>query len=456
MIGLIGLDHHSTGVELRGRVSFAEERLNAALAALGEDPAIAEAVILSTCNRTEVYVAGEHWPAAATAVRRFLAARFAQHANITAGGAASDAAPDASDGASVLPEALAQALYERAGLDVARHLFHVAAGLRSMVVGEPQILGQVKEALGAAEAMGTSGDELRALFTTAIKAGKRVRSETQITRADRSVAARAVRVAGEALGDLGGVSALLVGAGRTSQLCAHLLRAAGAGRILLANRTPATAATLAAEVGGEVISLGSVEAAIPEVRLVISATAAPRPVLRTADVARGVRGRHAPLVVFDLAVPPDVEEAVGLLPQVSLYTLDTLHRLDPAGSEAGLERTVELARAEEIVEEAVRELQRAQTLRLAVPGIAALRRHVDRSERIEVERALSQLEHLSGNDKAVVSRLGQRLVDKMFHHLVSRIRSLAEYDEIPPEVTMRVLTELFSDPDAPREPKIGE
>ncbi|HEX6799058.1 MAG TPA: glutamyl-tRNA reductase [Ktedonobacterales bacterium] len=460
MIGMIGLDHHSTDVEQRGRLSFAGERLEAALGALAGDEAIREAVILSTCNRTEVYVAAGEWLPAAAAVRRLLAAANALGATALVGaipslprtGELSGWVPEPGS-LPELPRELDTALYEHEGLEAARHLLRVASGLRSMVVGEAQILGQVKEALTAAEQAGTVGEELRALFTTAIKTGKRVRTETGVARADVSVAGLAVRVAGEALGDLRDVPALLIGAGKTSQLCARLLREAGAGRLLLANRTPAAASALAAEVGGEVIGLREVEQAIPNVRLIVSATTAPRPMLSVASVARGMQGRRSPLVVFDLAVPPDVEEAVGLLPHVSLYTLDTLRALE-ATTQAPTstpEREAELARAEHIVEDGVRELARLRTLRLAVPGIAALRRHVDRSEEAEVARALAALEHLSDDEKAVVARFGQRLVDKMFHHLVARIRSLAEYDEVPPDVTMRVLARLFADPDGERD-----
>lgn len=453
MIGMIGLDHRTTDVELRGRLSFAGERLEAALGALTGAEAIHEAVILSTCNRTEVYVAADDWLAAAATIRRLLAMAHTLGAAALVGAIPGaprrDTAPElVPEAAPALPGALSDALYEREGLKAARHLLLVAAGLRSMVVGEAQILGQVKEALTAAEQAGTAGDELRALFTTAVKTGKRVRTETGVARTDVSVAGLAVRVAGEALGDLRGVPVLLIGAGKTIQLCARLLRAAGAGRLLLANRTPSAASELAADVGGEVVAPAEVEQAIPGVRLIISATTSPRPILSAAGVARGMQGRRSPLIVFDLAVPPDVEEAVGLLPQVSLYTLDTLRALEANTHAATPEREAELAHAEQIVEDGVRQLARLRTLRMAVPGIAALRRHVDLSEQAEVARALASLEHLSDDEKAVVARFGQRLVDKMFHHLVARIRSLAEYDEVPPDVTMRVLAQLFADPDA--------
>jgi glutamyl-tRNA reductase len=343
---------------------------------------------------------------------------------------------------------LLDALYERVGTRAAEHLLRVAAGLQSMVVGEAQILGQVKDALSAAEAAGTVGEELHALFASAVKAGKRARAETELGRADLSVAAVAVRVAAEALGGLKGRNALVVGAGRTSQLCARLLRDAGIGQLTLANRTLEPAAGLAEEVGGQVVALADVATALMEADLIISATAAPHPVLHAETLARGTAGRYRPLVIVDLAVPPDVEPEVELLPAVSLYTLDALRGLAGERLEGAARSATTLAQVQKIVGEGLHEYVRSRTLRLAVPGIAALRRHVNRSEQAELSRALAELDHLADRDRAIVARFGQRLVDKMFHHLVSRIRALAEYDEVPPDVTMQVLARLFADPDS--------
>lgn len=469
MIGLLGLDYRGTSAEFRGRLSFSGDRLHAALRALVHDTAIEEVVIVSTCNRTEVYVATESWSAASAAIAHFLGEAFRRGATaiiasvpaagqrIYAGGAAGmssevQSSQASDDAVAALPGELASALYEFEGAGAARHLFRVSAGLQSMVLGEAQILGQVREALAAAEAVHTAGEELRTLFNMALKTGKRARAETEIGRADVSVASLAVRVASESLGGLAGKSALLIGAGRTSQLCAQLLRDEGIQRLVLANRTAATADELAQEVNGQAVALADVAEVIPNIQLIVSATAAPHLVLSAATVARGMAGRRSPLVIVDLAVPPDVEEEAGLLPSVSLYTLDALRGLD--GDEqipSSNKRDAELARVGEITEEGVREYMHTRTMRLAVPGIAALRRHVDRSERAELARALTQLEGLSEDERAVIERFGQRLVDKMFHHLVSRIRSLAEYDEVPPEVTMQVLTRLFADPDAARD-----
>lgn len=455
MIGLLGIDHQHANADVRGRLSFANESLLEALRGLVSAEGIEEVTVLSTCNRTEVYFATADSTTASASARAFLqrayeAARLVQTASYINGSLATP--PNASTGPD-RSETAELPLYELYGRDAALHLFRVAAGLESLAVGESQILGQVKEALAAAESVRCVGDELRGLFTHAIKAGKRVRTETEIGRADVSVAALAVRVARESLGQLAGKSALIIGAGRTSRLCAQLLRGEGIGRLILANRSAQSAADLAEEVGGKTLPLQDIAQALPDVQLIISATAAPHVVLDAATVARGLGNRHAPLIVIDLAVPADVEETVGLLPPVSLYTLDNLRpgagqpSHEVGGGQNG--SATEVAQAEALLDECLADYARDQLVRRMVPGIAGLRRHVDRSEEAERARTLAQLEHLSEAERQIVSRFGQRLVDKMFFHLVSRIRSLAEYDEVPPDVTMRVLLRLFEDPDAP-------
>ncbi len=446
MLELLGLDYQDTPADVRGRLAFAGDELAAGLRALAASPAVREIAILSTCNRTEVYYVG-NGPEADAAIRTYLegvAARPSLAGDLPHGASDSSlvSAPPSSVAA---PGALA--LYDRHGTEAAKHLLEVASGLRSMVIGEAQILGQVRDALAAAEVSGTVGDELRLAFSSAVRAGKRARAETELGRADVSVVTLAVRAASEALGGVTGVRALVVGAGRTSRLAAQTLRAAGVGSLVFANRTPELAAEVARELGGSTVALDEIQGCLPDVELVISATAAPFPVLSTATLAAARKGATMPLAIIDLAVPHDVEEGAGSLPGVTLITVDTLR--GDADVLANVQTDTTLAQVEEIVAEGLRAYQRERTVRLAVPGITALRRHVDRSERVERAKALAELAHLSVIDRAVVERFGQRLVDKMFHHLVSRIRSLAEYDEVPPELTMRVLSRLFADPDAP-------
>ncbi len=444
MIAVVGLDHHRASVEARGRLTFTDDRLEEALQTLGANPWIDEVVILSTCNRTEVYLASREIDEALDQTRAYLASTFDR--TRAASGSGHTAIASA-------PIELAHALYTYEGGSAVRHAYEVAAGLRSMVIGEPQILGQVRTALGAAERATVVGEELRGVFTGALKIGKRVRTETDINRADVSVAGLGVRAAREALGSLRGKTALLIGAGRTNQLSGALLQTEAIGKTLIANRSRESAEALASQLGGEAITFAQLEAAIAQADIIISATAAPHLVLERETVARGLVGRQTPLIALDLAVPADMEASVGELPGVTLLTLDTLREMtdpdahaDPAVVAAlrGHERDIELAR--QIIAEGMRDYARAQTVRLAAPGIAALRRHVDRSEEQELTEALAQLSHLSDRDRAVIERFASRLVDKMFHHLVRRIRSLAEYDEIPPDITMRVLSQLFAEP----------
>jgi glutamyl-tRNA reductase len=346
-----------------------------------------------------------------------------------------------------LPEALALALRTYSDLEVAQHLFRVACGLQSLVVGETQILGQVKEALAIAEVAQTAGEELRALFTHAIKAGKRVHDLTGIGRANRSVAAMAVDVAQQLLGNMARVPTLIIGAGRTSQLCTQLLHAAGVRQMILANRSPHAAIQLARVVGGTPITLDDLARAIPNVTLIISATAAPHTVLSAATVAQALKGRQKPLCILDLAIPCDVEPEIGHLPGVSLYALDRLYDLTSGdAAEWTAQRAAELAQAEEVVAADLGSFARKRMLRSAGPSISALRQYVDRTEEEECRRALAQLEHLSVAERAIVERLGHRLTGKLFHYFVSRIRSLVEDDTLPPDVAQRVLSRLFSDP----------
>lgn len=444
MIALVGLDHRQASVETRGRLSVAGEALSTALRALRDEPTVDEAIILSTCNRTEVYLASGDPAAALTSAERLLAAIFAQ-ANTTRGALLTAECT-----------ALADLLYTHEGVEAATHLHEVAAGLRSMVIGEPQILGQTRAALAAAEQEQAVGEELRTLFTSALKIGKRVRTETDINRADVSVAGLGVRAAREALGDLRGKTALLIGAGRTNQLSGALLRAEQIGQLLIANRSLESAEALASQLDGGAVPLPALASAVAQADLIISATAAPHVVLDAQTIAEGRELRADPLVVIDLAAPGDVAAEAGALPGVTLLTLDTLREMadfdahaDPAVVASLQGHAHDIERSRQIIAEGIRDYTRTLTLRRSAPGIAALRRHVDRSEELELAQALAQLDHLSDRDRAIIERFGSRLVDKMFHHLVRRIRSLAEYDEIPPDVTLRVLAQLFSEPATP-------
>lgn len=443
MIILVGLDHRRASVEARGRLSFAGERLLEALVSLHSQPGVDELVILSTCNRTELYIASSDTNQATTTARDFLDRAYHHSAG---------AASVANATRTLMATDLDVALYTLLGVDAVTHLYHVAAGLRSMVLGEAQILGQTRDAFTIAESAGTCGDELRAAFTGALKAGKRVRTETALSRNDDSVASIAIYTARQRLGPLTGASVTLVGAGRTCALMAKLLRQQGVASLTIANRHVESARALAEQHAAATVALEEIREAVAASDALICATAAPYTVITEDMIA--ARDQARPLLIIDLAVPPDVSDAVGLLPGVTLMNLDALHDMpgnaldEPGVAESLRDRQGDLDQAERILQAMVRDFVKAQTLRIAAPGIAALREHVDASQEQELARALTHLNHLSEQDRAVVERFGARLVDKMFHHLVRRIRTLAEYDEIPPETTMRVLAQLFARPDA--------
>jgi glutamyl-tRNA reductase len=460
MIGMMGIDHHVASADVRGRVRFTGDQLPAALRALVAGPAIDEAIIVSTCNRTEVYFATANWQAATARVRRLLATAFLYSADsaLTIVPLCRPPYFAACDGPyswlvaaqlydqhdAPLPEVLAMALYTSSELEAVQHLFRVASGLRSLVVGETQILGQVKEALSEAEAARTAGSELRTLFISAIKVAKRVHDVTGIGHADRSVAGMAIEVAEQLLGDLQDVATLLIGAGRTSQLCAQRLRAARAGPLTLANRSPHAAQDLARSVDGAAITLDELARVIPNVALIICATAAPHTVLHAATLAEARKGGHSPVLILDLAIPCDVDPDAARLPGVSLYTLDTLCALTKTdAAERTTQRETELARAEEIVAAGIVAFARERMRRSAGPSISALRQHIDSAAAEEFKRALAQLGQLSAAERAIVERFGHRLAGKLFHHLVSRISSLVEDDTLSPDVTLHVLTRLF-------------
>lgn len=423
MIGVIGLDAHVAPAGLRGRLGFVGPRLADAVRRLIALPALDEVVILSTCQRTEVYVAAETWPAAQEAVTRFLAAtyRAGPEAPIPAlpqGGEDSvlGAKPPWADGS----------IYQLQGSAAARHVLCVAAGLRSLVLGETQILAQVKEALAAAEAVGAVGDELRTLFIHATRAGRRVRAETALGRVDDSLAAAAVRQAEVAHGGLAGTAALVIGAGRTGRLAAHLLRAAGIGRLLVCNRSMQAATELAMDLSGEAIPLCDVAAAIPVVETIVSATSAPRVILDLATVARGLNRRAAPLVIVDLASPPDVDAAVGGLPGVALYPLDVLRGgTDP-------QQVVGCGQAEALVDQECSAWLCACRMRQIVPGIVALRRHVDRSVRAQPGVQVANERQLAG---------------RQFHTMITRLRALAADDNVPVEAIVAALDGYLAEPE---------
>jgi glutamyl-tRNA reductase len=301
----IGINHQTAPVGLRERVAFADHSLPGALAALRGLPSVREVALLSTCNRTELYAIAEN-------DGRALDDWLANHPG---------------EGPAFGGHDLRAYLYRHQDDAAVRHLFRVATGLDSLVLGEPQILGQVKHAWAAARSAGTLGSQLDRLFQHAFVAAKRARTDTRIGANPVSVASTAVRLAQASFARPSDAAVLLVGAGETIELVARHLAQSRVKRLLVANRTLAHAQDLASRHGGVALPLDEIERHLGEVDIVFSATASREPVLSRAQVAAALAQRkHRPMLLLDLAVPRDIEAGVATLPDVFLYTIDDLER----------------------------------------------------------------------------------------------------------------------------------
>jgi glutamyl-tRNA reductase len=393
----IGSDFRQASVAARERLAFGGEALPRALLDLRSVGG--EGLILSTCNRTEVYAVVEA-PCSAVAareLRRYLAVAC---------------------GAAI--EELRQATTERHGRDAARHLFRVASGLESLVVGEPQILGQLRSSLAAAHAAGATGPVLSRLATDALRVGKRARTVTGIARNRLSVPHAAVETAARLLGGIEGRSALVVGAGEMGTLTARLLRAAGIGDLVIANRTLARAEAVAAACGARAIRLSGIPAELARVDVAFGAAGvAAGAHLVAADALDGSEGNREALLFVDLGVPRTFDPALDERPGIRLLDVDELH-----ASTTGLRERYghELTRAEELVEQATAAYMEWWRARAAVPAISALRGHAEAIRRTELDRALARLGHLGPRDREVVAALSVGLVNKLLHGPITRMQ----------------------------------
>jgi glutamyl-tRNA reductase len=396
---VVGANYRSAPLELLERLAVDPERRPKALAGLLDLEHVHEAVIVSTCNRVEVYTAISRFHSAAGDVRRFLA-----------------------DLHGLAVEELADHLYDYYEERAVQHLFAVAAGVDSMVVGEAQILSQVREAFQAAQAERTVGPVLSSLFARAVKAGRRARSETAIGAGMASTVTVALRVAANRLDGLAGRRALLVGAGSLARLAGRALREAGAAELVVANRTPATGAALARELGGRAVPLDQVADELAAADLMVAATAGTTPTVTTATVTEALARRaDAPLVVLDLGVPRDVEPGVRGLPGVVLADLDALRAVLETDEEP--RREVERVRAL-IAQETAAYLGGQREARLA-PTIRALRARAEQVRQQELAKASARLAGLDERQRAAVEAVTRGLVNKLLHDPMVRGKTLA-------------------------------
>jgi glutamyl-tRNA reductase len=424
---LLGMSHRTAPVELRERLAVADTA--PPLQKLVTCDEIDEAVLLSTCNRVEVVGVTRSLEAARLRLRSFFARDLAGEA------------------AGLTPAGLEPHLYEHVDAEAMRHVLRVACSLDSMVLGEPQILGQVKEAWQSAAECGASGPLLGRLFQHALSTAKRVRSETGIAARPVSVARVAVDLARQIFEGMSDKHALLIGAGEMIELAADALRGAGLGSIRVANRTPERAAELAARFGASAHGLDEVPGLLAEVDVVLSSVGGGPPLLSRARVEEALRSRRGrPMLIIDLGVPRNVPADVNALDAVFLYDIDDLVAVAQENAE---QRHGEQARAEAIVEEQRQRFDGWLTALRAVPTIRHLRERVEQIRAAELERAFRRMP-LDEESRAAVDQITRSLVNKILHVPVSRLRREAEREEGMAYLeAARVLFGLDDDPEPP-------
>lgn len=399
-IVILGLSHKTAPVEVRERFHFREQDLPAPLGRLAALPAVVEGLILSTCNRVEIYAVVPDGPAARAPLQAFLAAERG-----------------------VPAETFTGACYLHEGPEAVRHAFRVASSLDSLVVGEGQILAQVKGAYGHAAGAGATGPILNNLMERALHVAKLVRTETGIGTAAVSVASVAVDLAQRIFSDLAGRTVMILGAGEMAELALTHLKDEGIQAILVANRHHDRAVELAARVGGRAIRFEHARDVMVDADIVISSTGAPHVILTPADLAEVVRRRHyRPIFLIDIAVPRDIDPQVNALDNVYLYDIDDL-RAVVAANLAGRER--EAVRAEAIVDREVGLFLRwLQSLDM-VPTIISLREKFESIRSAELEKAQGRLGDLTPEQREAVSALTTALINKLLHQPMTELKRKA-------------------------------
>src|SRR5881397_848725 len=411
-----GLSHKNAPVELREQLAVEEDKLRELLRDIAATGVVQETLILSTCNRVEVYgVAEAPGEARAVVFRQLCRYRGLSHASI---------------------EPL---LYTHVDDDAVRHAFRVAASLDSMLIGEPQILGQVKEAFALAQGCETVGPALHTLFTQAFAVGKKVRSETEIARHAVSVSFAAVELAKKIFAGLDGKAVLLVGAGKMSELAARHLIEQGAFPLYVANRTWARAQELARALAGTAVPFDELATALTAMDIMITSTGAPDPVIKRETVSRVIPARRGrPLFFIDIAVPRDVEDTVDTLDGVYCYDIDDLKQVVDANIR---ERAREAHRAEALVEREVAKF----VVRLGdvevIPTIVSLRERLEAIRVGEVKRTLARLPDATPETRAALEAMSSAIVNKILHAPITKLRESSRAGS--PRSWLELVHELF-------------
>ena len=404
---LIGLNHHTAPLAVRERVAIAADSVGSALTTLRQSGAVEEAAILSTCNRTELYVTGPHADGVLDWWMKF------------AGMSLDEARPF---------------LYQHTEQDAVRQALRVAAGLDSMVLGEPQILGQMKDAARTAEQVGALGAHLHRLFQHAFAVAKEIRTTTGIGESVVSMAAASVKLAERIFDDMSEQSVLFVGAGEMVELCATHFAACQPRRIVVANRTVERASELAHQIRGEAIRLSQVADLLPQFDIVLSCTASSLPIIGLGMVERAIKARrHRPMFMVDLAVPRDIEAEVADLDDVFLYTVDDLASVVQSGVAS---RQAAVADAEAIIANRLVDFLDWHARRAHVPVIQAFRESAHQLREQELALARKRLLRGEAADQ-VLEQMATRLTNKFLHGPLAAINKAEQHDREQLQTAMR-------------------
>ncbi len=407
---VLGIDHRSAPVEVRERVAFRPSQYGEALGMLVGQLGLAEAALLSTCNRVEIYGVAAEGP------------------TDQPGGPRLDAAHAVSEWLhafhGLAPGALDEQLTLHTNLAAAEHLFAVTSGINSLVIGESQIQRQVREAAALAGAHHSLGPVLNTLFRRALEVGKRARSETMIDRHAASVSQAGVELARQVFGGLGAASVLLVGSGKVSELAAKNLLDNGARTITLVNRTLEHACQLAQSWGGSALPFEELQSALNGADIVITSTSAPHTVVHLHHAQLALAGRQGrPLILIDLAVPRDVDVEVGALPGVYLYNVDDLQSV---AADNLRRRHAEVEAVRVIVAAEAAEFSRWLGARAVVPTLTGLRAHAERIRQDEVAKALRRIGPLGERERDIVEALSMGIINKLLHQPTVRLKQQSE------------------------------
>ncbi len=393
----IGVSHKTAQVEVRERLALNQWQVESFLNDLVADESIDEVAAISTCNRTELYIVTRDAVAAESAALTSLARR-----------------------AEIRPTELTPIIYALRNCDGARHLFRVSSGLESMVLGEAEVLGQVRTALDSATEAGTTGPLLNRLFHSALRTGKRVRSETAIGQLSMSVSTVAASLARELIGDLGGRKVVVLGAGETAELAAKALAALGADTVFLANRRRDRALALAQRFAGQAIVLDDLPDQLRKADVVIGATSSPHPIVTSNELEQVHAERNGrPLLLIDLAVPRDIEAACGDLEGVTLRDIDDLQAVVANNRSV---RAAEAGLAEDIVEDEISDFAGWLGTLDAVPTIRDLHSHGQAVAESVIAENEGRWESLSPADRERVELLARTVAQRLLHEPTIRLR----------------------------------